>query len=441
MLNDCIAAISTALAQGAISIVRLSGEDAIEIANKILKKDISEQAANTIVYTHVFNPDNNQLVDEVLVSVFKAPHSYSGEDMVEINTHGGIFVTKEVLRLLLTNGARLARNGEFSERAYLHSRISLSQAEAVNDMIKANDLNNARLAINALSGSVSRLIEPLEHDLLDIIANIEVNIDYPEYDDFEMLTQTKLIPLCNKWQAQIDEILAKAQSGKVLREGITTAIVGKPNVGKSSLLNALLEEDRAIVSDIEGTTRDTVEGSVRLNNITLNLIDTAGIRHSDDKIEKIGIERSRKAILEAQLVIVLLDAEHPQDELDLQLLELTRDSERIIVYNKKDLAKHDGICISALNNDIQPLIDAINERYPDAEMLEEPMLQNERQIALMIKAQKNMASAIAALKQGYELDLVTIDLQEAYNNLKEINGEVHREDLLDTLFANFCLGK
>lgn len=442
MLNDTIAAISTALNEGAISIVRISGDQAIEIANKCSVLDLTSVSSHTINFTTIVDPFTQEAIDEVLISVFKAPKTYTREDLVEINCHGGIYVTKKILSLLLASGARLANPGEFTQRAFLNGRIDLTQAEAINDMIVANNQTNMKLAISGIKGSVKKLLEPLIDDLLNIIATIEVNIDYPEYDDVEILTNDKVLPMTKKWLSQLEKILEKSESGQLLREGIKTAIVGKPNVGKSSLLNALLEEDKAIVSDIAGTTRDLVEGHVQLGSIHLNLIDTAGIRQTSDTVEKIGIDRSMKAIEEAQLVILVLDATAQLDEEDQKLLDLTENKQRIIVHNKADLVQKEGIAISATQKNLDSLIHEIESLFEkDLISIKEPILNNERQIACLLRAKSSMYNAIQAMNDGLELDLVTIDLQDAYTSLKEILGEVSRDDLLDTLFSNFCLGK
>lgn len=443
MLNDTIAAISTAAVDGAISIIRMSGDDAIVIAQSICSMRLENKKSHTIHYGYIIDPLNNEEIDEVLISLFRAPKTFTREDVVEINCHGGRFITKKILRLCLMQGARLAEPGEFTRRAFLHGRIDLTQAEAINDMILADTNESAKLALSGIRGSVKKLLEPLIQNILDMIANIEVNIDYPEYDDVEQLTNEALLPKAQEWIQEINRILVSAQSGQLIKEGIKTAIIGKPNVGKSSLLNALLEEDKAIVTNIAGTTRDIVEGRIHLDGITLNLIDTAGIRETEDAVEKIGIERSLQAIEQAQLVIVVLDSTQDLDEEDLELLKLTKDKTRIIVYNKKDLCeKSDGVCISAANKDIDALVQEIHRLF-DAHKLvmEEPLLTNERQIAFMMKARKSMLQAIQAMQEDMALDLVEIDVQEAYTALKEILGEVHREDLLDTLFTNFCLGK
>lgn len=310
-------------------------------------------------------------------------------------------------------------------------------------MILANTNENAKMAMQGIKGSVKKLLDPLIQDLLDIIANIEVNIDYPEYDDVEQLTTDIIQPKAKQWLDKISNILDHAQSGQLMKEGIKTAIVGKPNVGKSSLLNALLEEEKAIVTDIAGTTRDIVEGQIHLQGLTLRLIDTAGIRETDDVVEKIGIQRSLQAINEAQLVIVVLDSSRELDAQDQELLDLTKDKTRIIVHNKADISSvNEGICISAYQKDIDALIQEIHRLFDVHKIvLEEPLLNNERQISLMMKAENSMKQALRSMEYGMELDIVEIDIQEAYTSLKEILGEVHREDLLDTLFSNFCLGK
>ena len=443
MLQDTIAAISTAAVDGAISIIRMSGDAAIQIVDSLCSIDLTSKKSHTISYGFILDPITKEEIDEVLVSVFRAPKTFTREDIVEINCHGGRFITKKILQLCLMQGARLAEPGEFTRRAFLHGRIDLTQAEAVNDMIQATTNENSRLAIRGIKGSVKKLLDPLIENILDIIANIEVNIDYPEYDDVEQLTNEVVLPKAAAWMGKIDEILDRAQSGQIMKEGIKTAIVGKPNVGKSSLLNALLEEDKAIVTDVAGTTRDIVEGHIHLEGLTLNLIDTAGIRETEDVVEKIGIKRSIQAIEQAQLVILVLDASRGLDEQDQELLSMTKDKTRIIVYNKTDLKQVENhLAISAEKKDIEPLVKEIHRLFDKHQIaMEVPTLANERQISLMLRAKQSMAQAIEALNAGMELDMVEIDIQDAYTSLKEILGEVHREDLLDTLFSNFCLGK
>lgn len=442
MFDHTICAISTALKEGAISIVRLSGEDAVSITSQIFTKDLSHVPSHTIHYGHILD-ENKEPVDEVLVSVFRAPKTYTREDVVEINCHGGIFITRKILSIVLSHGAKLAKPGEFTQRAFYHGRIDLSQAEAVEDMIEATNDSAAKMAMKGIRGSVHKLLQPLIDDLLDIIAQIEVNIDYPEYEDIEQLTQKDLLPKIREWLLCIDAILKKANTGQIIKNGIDTVIIGRPNVGKSSLLNALLEEDKAIVTDIAGTTRDIVEGQIHIGSVQLNLIDTAGIRHASDKIEQIGIEKSQEKLRQAKLVLLVLDGSRPLTKEDEDLLEQTKDKLRLIIWNKQDLndSSQEGICISAKNHQIQPLIDALESLYQNDLLKEEPILSNERQIGLLQQAKSAMKRAQIALEAQTEPDLVEIDIQEAYEDLKEILGEVHREDLLDTLFSKFCLGK
>ncbi len=443
-MNDTIAAIATPLAQGAISIIRVSGSDAVTIVQSIFDRDLKHQKANTITYGFIVEPNSGNRVDEVLVSLFRAPHSFSGEDVVEINCHGGVYITKEVLALVLGAGARLAHPGEFSQRAFLNGRIDLTQAEAIMDLISAKDQVNAQQALSGIRGSVRQLLEPLTTQILDIIANIEVNIDYPEYEDALTLTNDIILPKIETWLKQLDMILERSQSGRIVKNGIQTAIIGRPNVGKSSLLNALLEEEKAIVSDEEGTTRDLVEGSIQLRGITLNLIDTAGIRESDSHVERIGIERSKQMIQAAQLILLVVDATSPLTKTDHELLEMVQDKPHCIVYNKADqIDTHPkGIAVSALHHELDELMDALQELYETHALIaQQPLLQNERQIGLFIQAKTNMEHAVQALREGIQMDLAELDIQAAYQNLKEILGEYHRDDLLDALFANFCLGK
>lgn len=441
MMNDTIAAIATANATGAVSIIRISGEEAILIASELINKDLSKKEGYTITFGTV--QEDNEVVDEVLVSIFRAPKSYTGEDVVEIGCHGGLFITRKILSLCLGKGARLAHRGEFTERAFLNGKMDLSQAEGVNDLINATDEVNAKSAMHSLKGSVSKILKPLEEDLTQIISNIEVNIDYPEYDDVHQLTEDEILPKAKTWLKDIQKLIDEAKKAVNIREGIDTVILGRPNVGKSSLLNALLEEDKAIVTDIAGTTRDIVEGTVRLDGITLNLIDTAGIHESNDIVEKIGIDKSLQALEKAELVIVVIDGSEALTDEDHKLLEMTKNKNRIVVYNKNDKAiQHDGISISAINGDVEALTNAIKEKYEkELYLASSDTLNNERQIGLAIQAEQSMKNAIRTLEDGMELDLVTIDLENAWTSLKEITGKAGKEDLLDEIFSRFCLGK
>lgn len=445
MLQDTIAAIATPLAEGAISIIRLSGEDAIPIAESIFSRSLADRQSHSITYGAIV--DDGLPVDEVLVSVFRAPKTYTREDVVEINAHGGIHVTRQILALLLSHGARLADPGEFTQRAFLNGRIDLAQAEAVNDMIKATSDQSAGMAIYGIQGSVRRLLEPLIDDLTDIIAAIEVNIDYPEYDDVEEMTAHLLLPKTDALLERMDGILKASRRGQILKSGIRTVIAGKPNVGKSSLLNALLEEDKAIVTEIAGTTRDVVEGQIHLGSLQLNLIDTAGIHDSADRIEQIGIEKSRQMIDQADLVLLVLDHSRPLDEEDRELLKATENRQRVVILNKSDLPAAFSlddvptISLSAKNQEIGPLQDLLEEMMNTGEMSAKSILTSERQIGLLETARKQLVSARNSMAAGMEPDLFVIDLTDTRTHLKEILGEVPKDDLLDTLFSKFCLGK
>ena len=396
-LNDTIAAIITAVSESAISVIRLSGDESIEIANKLFSRDLTKVKSHTVTYGHILDPMDNAVIDEVLVSVFHAPKTYTREDVVEVSCHGGALVTKKVLELILSHGARLANNGEFTQRAFLNGRIDLTQADSVMDLIRSENDFARELAISGVQGNLKKLIEPYLDRLLEILATIEVNIDYPEYDDVEMLTQESLLPRTKTLLKDLEVILKESKSGRIMKEGVKTVILGKPNVGKSSILNVLLNEDKAIVTDIAGTTRDLVEGWIKLENVALHLVDTAGLRETGDMIEQIGIEKSRQALETADLVIVVLDASQTRDEEDLELLEKTKDKERIIVYNKKDLVDEpiDGVSVSALENDVSALTNKINDMFAEhTRALKHPTLSNERHIAAVRMSYLAMERAI-----------------------------------------------
>lgn len=447
---DTIAAISTAFGKGALSIVRMSGSEAIEIANKVFKgKNLLKVPTHTVHYGHIV--DKGEVIDEVLVSVFRAPKTFTREDVVEISCHGGIFVSNKILELLLLSGARLAEPGEFTKRAYLNGRIDLTQAEAVSDIIEAKTKSSLKLANKGLRGDIRELIERFRSSVLTCIARIEVNIDYPEYEDEQLINNEVIVPIISDLLIEIDDIIEKSETSLIIKEGIKTAIIGKPNVGKSSLLNSLLREEKAIVTNIAGTTRDAVEGMVSVGGVILNLIDTAGIRETSDIVERIGVEKTKAVINDAQLIILVFDYSEVLDKQDLELLELTKDKPRIIVVNKQDLNKTidlsaftDYILISTFNKkDIEKLEQKIKEvtNISNITDIDSTYLGNARQIAKLKEAKKYLETALASAKSNQVIDMVNIDLTLAWKTLGEIIGEENPDALLDELFSKFCLGK
>lgn len=441
MIQDTIVSLSTALTTQAVSIIRLSGDRAVEITEKLIQKSLINQD-HRITYGFVHEPLTDTIVDEVIVLVMKGPRSYTREDIVEIQCHGGVYITQKILGLVLGLGARLAYNGEFTQRAVMNGRIDLSQAESINELVYADSEQSAQLAIAGLKGSLKTLIDPLKEELLGIIAHIEVNIDYPEYDIEEMTRQT-LLPLCIDFKDKLEVIVQESKSGIEMKNGIKTAIIGKPNVGKSSLLNALLNEDKAIVTDIPGTTRDVVEGTVRLKNVSLHLLDTAGIRQSDDVVEKLGIDKTYKMIDEAELILFLVDAQKDMDEEEKEIYHKIDPSKVLLVHNKSDLAsKSNRLEISAMNKDIKSLIDVINERYePHQFVFKRPVLSTQRTIGLAIQALVAMNQAIESIELENEIDLINIDLREAYQALHAIGSTSSDTTINDEIFSRFCLGK
>ena len=450
LFDDTIVGISTAMGKGAISIIRLSGPQAIEIVNKVFKgHNLTKVKSHTIHYGHIYNKE--ELLDEVLVSVFKAPKTYTAEDVVEINCHGGSFVTNQVLKLLLENNARLAEAGEFTKRAFLNGRIDLTKAESVMDVIDAESKNALKLANKGLRGDIADLITKKQQELLDIVAVIAVNIDYPEYDDVEEMTNTKVLPKINKLINDLEDILKKSNTAEKIKRGIDTVIVGQPNVGKSSLLNALLREDKAIVTSIAGTTRDVIEGKLNLENITLNLIDTAGIRETNDEVEKIGVDRSKAWLEKSELVLFLIDGSKEVDEEDLRLYETVKNYEHLVIVNKQDLELkanladfNNPIYISTKN---QEDINKLEKVIVDKVLMDEINLDNltyvsnARQIDRLKHAIENLKNAVKAIDDGVYIDFIDIYLQDAWNSLGEILGNIKDGSLLDELFSKFCLGK
>ena len=444
---DTIVAIATPLAVGAISIIRMSGDRSFEIIQKIFSRTLKFDKGFRAYLGNIIVPSNQQIIDQVIITVFKAPKSYTREDVVEINCHGGVYITKRILQLCLMQGARLANPGEFSQRAYLNGRLDLAQVESTMDLINATNEHSARIAIEGIGGNVSNLIAPLAKQLMDIIAHIETNIDYPEYHDVEVLTHSILIPKCKELLEKLNHLYNDSKQGQVIKDGLKTAIIGKPNVGKSSLLNLLIGEDKALVTDIAGTTRDVVEGSVRLDNITLNLMDTAGIHETNDLVEKLGVDKSFQVLNQADLILLVIDGSKPLDTYDQNLLEATKNKQRIIVYNKQDLGLiftlDDNSCaVSVLNNDIEALIKILNDRYYEYYQTSlQPFLINERQLICLSLAKDELLIALNDLEQNQVLDLVNIDLYACYKHLTSIIMPVDQIDLVHEIFSRFCLGK
>ena len=451
-MNDTIAAISTALGVGAISIIRVSGEDAIKITNNIFKgKDLTKVNTHTINYGHIVEKD--KIIDEVLVSVMRAPKTFTAEDVVEINCHGGIATTKKILELLLLNGCRVAEPGEFTKRAFLHGRIDLLEAEAVMDIINSKTQKSLNLAISQLNGNVSNLIKDLIKQELKILSNIDVNIDYPEYEDIEELTNEKILPDLLNIKSKLEQIIKNSEDGKIIKDGINTAIIGKPNVGKSSLLNLLLEEEKAIVTDIEGTTRDVVEGKVIIDGVVLNILDTAGIRKTDNIVEEIGVKKSIELIDKSDLILFVLNNNTEISIEEIELLNKIKNKNHIIILNKCDLDKK--INLDILSNDNIIRMSAINKsgveqlkqeiiKIYNLDKLEEKdvtYLNNSRGISLLKESLESIDLAINNINNNMPIDILEVDIKQSCMKLNEIIGENYNENLINELFSNFCLGK
>ena len=453
-MEDTICAIATASGVGAISIIRVSGSDAINIVNGIFDgKDLTKVPSHTINYGFIV--DNNEKIDEVLISVMKSPKTFTKEDVVEINTHGGYAVTNKVLEILLSHGCRLAEPGEFTKRAFLNGRIDLIEAEAVMDMIDSKTDIQRKMAINQISGKTSNLINELRDDMIQIISNINVNIDYPEYDDVDIITDEVLLPKITNLKNKINEILKESKNGKIIKEGIKTSIIGRPNVGKSSLLNALIEEDKAIVTDIAGTTRDIVEGNIVLNGIPLNIIDTAGIRSTDNVIEAIGVEKSLKLIDESDLILFMLNNNEALTDDIKELLNKVQDKKYIIIINKIDLDSNlDRSLLNSYQNNIVEIsvkenkgIDTLKDKIISLFNLEElntkdpTYLSNVRSINILNTCLDKVNDIENAVKNNLPIDRIELDIKNIWEELGKINGTTYEEELLDEMFKRFCLGK
>jgi len=450
-MNDTIVAISTTMGVGAISIIRLSGKEAILIVNECFKgKNLEEVPTHTINYGHIY--DGEELIDEVLVSVMKGPRSFTAEDVVEINSHGGIITTNRILETMLNHGARLAEPGEFTKRAFLNGRIDLVKSEAVMDLIESKSDEARKMALSQLGGTTSTLITNFRNTLKQLLSSIEVNIDYPEYYDIEVMTVEKIKEQVSIMKKELQELVKSSENTVTIKNGIKTVILGKPNVGKSSILNKLLEQDKAIVTDIAGTTRDIVEGEIYLDGVLLNIIDTAGIRETDDVVERIGVEKSLSMINEADLIIVVLNSNEELSDEDKEILEKTKDKTRIIVLNKNDLDKKLVIPTNLQNvvetntNDLDG-ITSLKKKIKELFNLEQittkdyTYLANSRQISLAKQAYKNLLDAEQAIEDDQPVDMIEIDLKECFDTLGEIIGATYSEEIIDNLFENFCVGK
>ncbi|MED3801420.1 tRNA uridine-5-carboxymethylaminomethyl(34) synthesis GTPase MnmE [Lysinibacillus xylanilyticus] len=458
---DTIAAISTPMGEGAIAIVRLSGDEAVSIADKIFRspggKSLTTKASHTIHYGHLVDPKTNGIVEEVMLSLMRGPKTFTREDVIEINCHGGLVSVNRVLKLALTNGARLAEPGEFTKRAFLNGRIDLSQAEAVMDLIRAKTDRAMNVALGQMDGKLSRLIGDLRQALLETLAQVEVNIDYPEYDDVEEMTVPVLVEKCTWVRNEIIKLLQTSSQGKILREGLSTVILGRPNVGKSSLLNSLVQENKAIVTDIAGTTRDIIEEYVNVRGVPLRLVDTAGIRETEDIVERIGVERSREALRGADLILFVLNYAEELTAEDERLFETIQAMDYIVIVNKTDLPQkidvarvkelagnHRVVTTSLLQEEgITELEEAIAALFFEGQIEAGDLtyVSNARHIALLHQAQATVEDALAGAQAGVPVDMVQIDVTRTWEILGEIIGDTVQESLINQLFSQFCLGK
>lgn len=457
---DTISSISTPMGEGAIAIVRLSGDEAINIADKIYKgkHKLINVDSHTINYGHIIDPETNDVVEEVMVAVMRAPRTYTREDIVEINCHGGIMTVNRVLELTLSNGAKLAEPGEFTKRAFLNGRIDLSQAEATMDFIRSKTDRASKVAMQQIEGRLSTLIKGLRQSILEILAQVEVNIDYPEYDDVEEATNQFLLAEAEKIKTSIESLLQTGSQGKILREGLSTVIVGKPNVGKSSMLNNLIQDNKAIVTEIAGTTRDVLEEYVNVRGVPLRLVDTAGIRETDDIVEKIGVERSREALSKADLILYVLNYNESLTESDYQLAEVIKNEDVIVIINKTDLSQaldieevkqmvgvNTPIVMTSMvdQSGIEQLEEKIRDLFFEGTVSNQDMtyVSNARHISLLKDAKQSISDAIMAAESGVPIDMIQIDLIKTWELLGEVIGESVADGLIDQLFSQFCLGK
>ncbi|WP_232698013.1 tRNA uridine-5-carboxymethylaminomethyl(34) synthesis GTPase MnmE [Brevibacillus daliensis] len=458
MNMDTIAGVATPMGEGGIAVIRVSGDEAIAIVDKIYcgKNKLSTVDSHTIHYGTLADPKTNEMIEEVLVSVMKAPRTFTREDVVEINCHGGLISVEKVLDLVLEYGARLAEPGEFTKRAFLNGRIDLSQAEAVIDLIRAKTDKALKVALSQVEGKLSKLVRALRQELIEAMAHIEVTLDYPEHD-VEDFTQNLLLNKCEEVRSQIKRLLQTAKQGKILREGLSTAIVGKPNVGKSSLLNSFVQEDKAIVTDIAGTTRDVIEEYVNVRGVPLRLIDTAGIRETEDIVEKIGVEKSRSMLKQADLILLMVNYNEELTQDDYAIFEAAKDLQVVVIVNKTDLAQNldmekvkaafpnQPIILTSIKEEegIDELEKAIAELFFSGRVQQEDMtyVSNARHIHLLRQAEQAMEEAIIGIHDRMPVDMVQIDIKKAWELLGEVIGESVGDDLIDQIFSQFCLGK
>lgn len=447
-MNDTIVGLSTAVATQAVSIIRVSGKESIKIVNNIFKgKDLEKVESHTINYGHIFYHD--KIIDEVLVSIMKSPKTYTKEDIVEINSHGGISTTNKIIEILLELGCRLAEPGEFTKRAFLNGRIDLIEAEAINDLINAKTEKNRTLALNNMNGKLTFKINEIREELIKIISNIEVNIDYPEYEDINVVTTKKIVDTITKLKSSLEKLLKDSKDSKLIKNGINVAIIGKPNVGKSSILNHLLEEDKAIVTDIAGTTRDIVEGQILINGALINLIDTAGIRETNDLVEKIGVKKSLDYIDKSDLVLIVLNNNEELSSEDKEIIDQVSDTKRLIFVNKNDLSnklhlEYKYVTGNTINKDgLDNLKNAIIKKFELDNIMEKDIsyISNIRQVNHIKDALNSINSALDNINKDISIDIIEIDLRSAWESLGDIIGANYNEELIDNLFANFCLGK
>ncbi len=439
---ETIVALATPPLRSALAIVRLSGDDCFFIVSKFFTKDITKVEKNTIY--HGFIKDDEELIDEVVLLAYKGPRSFTGEDSVEIMCHGSPLIFNRIIKVALKNGARLATNGEYSSRAYAHGKLNLMQAESINDLINAETEESKKLSLMALKGDTAKLIEPLKKSLGDILSLIEVNIDYPEYLDIEEANNEKIVEICKENIEYIKKLIKDGVKGNIIKDGINVAIVGKPNVGKSSILNALLNENKAIVTDVKGTTRDIVEGKINLNGVLINLFDTAGIRESSDEVESIGIKKSISKLRDSDIVLCVFDSQE-YDEEDKEITKLVEGKNTIFVYNKKDLVQNnldDKLYVSALNKDVEPLKKAIIEKLGlSKENYDNPSIANTREIGILENIKTILEQVLMDVKSEIPIDLINSELKEAYLKTLSITGEDNDFDIAKEIFSRFCVGK